>query len=705
MCLRKLNHPKSSSNCWRPLAIALILTLAATNTFAGQGNPRLEKRYKDWLEHDVVYIITKDERDRFSRLASDEARDKFIKDFWEVRNPIPGSEINTYKEEIYKRIAFADSRFGAGSGLEGWRTDRGRTYISLGAPQQKEIHRGAANLRAFEIWFYGNASPVLPNAFYVMFYDKDSSGDYRYYSPYLDGPTKLTTGVEGINSTSASLRMIENSVGFEVARISLSLIPGEPVDLSNPSPSLTSDVMLMMLKGLSEQPGYRDDIHRKWMNREQVSTSMILQGHNLDLILFPVRDDHGISRLDYSLGLKSPSDFSVGTTKDDRLMYNLQIRVQVFNRDSNKLIFVSQKDLQDTFDKNRYQSIKDKAFAYEGMLPLPPGNYRLAFQLTDWNKNVSYRTEREVSIPKLDTTQFQVPGILPFASAEEVDPVAAPVLPFTLAGVHFVPLSTSNLFLSNLANFQVAYQVWTSPNNPALGQDQNLQIEYGIGQPSVPGSAKSVKDSASLKQFDPGGSLVNGKKLALDGNVGNYILTLAISAPGSSVQSFAKLNFKAVDPAALPPAPWIVIDPTIRDDMEKGVFDRNRGLCYMDQGLIAEGRPWLRRALALDHSDELARAHLVEAYYTQKDYKAVAALYTDTGITDAADAHSLLRIATSLRMLGNEPEGLSLLKHGTEIHSGDPAMFVALADFYTQMGDSAKASSALQKSKEVAVTN
>src|ERR1700694_1236404 len=141
MCFWKFNRPKSSTNCWRPLAIALILTLAATNAFAGQGKQRLEKRYKDWLEHDVVYIITKDERDRFSRLASDEARDKFIKDFWEVRNPVPGSEINTYKEEIYKRITFADSRFGVGSGTDGWRTDRGRTYITLGAPQQKDITR------------------------------------------------------------------------------------------------------------------------------------------------------------------------------------------------------------------------------------------------------------------------------------------------------------------------------------------------------------------------------------------------------------------------------------------------------------------------------------------------------------------------------------------------------------------------------------
>jgi len=704
--MKMKNLQSTQVSRWQKHATILLFALLALSpALFAQKKEKLAKNYREWLEHDVVYIITKDERSRFLALPTDEARDKFIKDFWEVRNPVPGSEVNTYKEEIYKRIAFADSRFGVGSGTDGWRTDRGRTYITLGAPQQKEIHRGAANLRAFEIWFYANVTPILPNAFYVMFYDKDGANDYKFYSPYLDGPDKLTTGVEAINNPAAGLKMIEDSVGFEVARISLSLIPGEPVDLSNPRPSLTSDVMLMMLKGLSEQPAYRDDIRRKWMNREQVSTSMILQGHNLDIVLLPVRDDHGVSRLDYSLSLKSPSDLSVTSTKDDQLMYNLQIRVQVFDRDSNKLIFVLQKDLRDTFDKSRYQDIKDKVFAYEGMLPLPAGNYRLAFQFTDWNKNVSYRTEREVAVPKIDATQFQVPGILPFASAEEVDPVAAPVLPFTLAGVHFVPLSTSNLFLSTQQSFQIAYQIWTSPRNPALGRDQDIRIEYGIGQPSIPGSAKAIKDSASLKQFDPGGSLVSGKKLALDGNPGNYILTVAIIAPGDAVPRFAKLNFKAVDPAGLPPAPWIVIDSTIREDMEKGVFDRNRGLCYMEQGLSADGRPWLRRALTLDHSDELARAQLVEAYFDQQDYKAVAALYKDTGVTDAADAHTLLRIASSLRKLGNEPEGLRLLEHGSQTHPSDPAMFVALADYYTQMGDTAKASAALQKSKTLGIVN
>lgn len=687
-----------------PLA-SLFLFLAFCPVAPAQRKEKLAKNYREWLEQDVVYIITREEKDRFLKLTSDEARDKFINDFWEIRNPTPGAAVNTYKEEFYQRISFANSRFGVGSGTDGWRTDRGHIYIVLGPPQSKMTYRNAANLRPLEYWFYANVNPALPQAFYVLFYDRDGNNNYVTYSPYLDGPDKLTTGVEAINNPTAGLSMIQNSVGGELARISLSLIVGEPVDTRNPRISLSSDVMMSEIKGLAELPSYKDDIRRKWMNREQVSSSIILAGHNLDIVLLPVRDERGLSRLDYSLGLKNPADFSVTSTKDDRLSYAVQVRVQVFDRDTSKLLFIAQKELHDTFDKERFRDYKDRAFTFQGMLPLPPGSYRLAFQFTDWNKNVSYRTERDVTIPKVDTNQFLVPAILPFASAEQVDPVAAPVLPFTLAGVHFVPLSTNNLLLSNQQDFQIVYQIWTDTHNAALTADKSLHIEYGLGQPSVPGSAKSVKDDVSVKQFDSGGSLVNGKKLSLDGGFGNFMLTVAVTGPDSAAPYYSKLNFKAVDPASLPSAPWTILDSTIREDIEKGIFDRERGLCYLNQGLLPEGRAWLRRSLSLNHSDEISRAQLVNAYFAQQDYNAVVALYKDTGVTDTADSATLLRIASSLLKLGNSAEAARLMEHGADVRAEDPSMFLALGEFYNQIGNAEKASAAVRRSKELKVAN
>jgi GWxTD domain-containing protein len=688
---------------WRIVSLLVVplILLAMVPTGHAQKKEKLGATYKQWLEQDVVYIITKDEKQDFLKLTSDEARDKFIKDFWEIRNPTPGAETNTYKEEFYQRIAFANARFGVGSGTDGWRTDRGKVYITIGAPQQKQYFRNAANLRPMEVWFYSNANPALPLAFHLIFYDRNGTGEYRLYSPYFDGPDKLTTGVEATNDPMAGLKMIQDSVGGELARESLSLIVGEPVDTSTAKVSLQSDMMLTILKSLPEQPSYRDDIRRKRMNREQVSSSIVRPGQNMDVVLMPTKDARGLTRLDYSIRLKSPSDLSLTETNDLHLAYALQIRVQVFDAANNKLIFVSQKDLRDSFDKDRYRGIKDKAFSYEGILALPPGKYRLAFQFTDWNKNVSFRTERDATIPAVDSTKFIIPAILPFSSAEQVDPVAADVLPFVLAGVKFTPMSTANLAISSEQNLQVAYQIWTSPKNPELASGKELQVEYGIGQPSTPGSAKSIKEAVATNQFDRTGSLVNGKKLDANEQLGNYILTVAVGGPSADSRGFAQMNLKVVDSSSLAPQPWVIVEPTIRDDMEKGVFDRQRGLAYMSQGQATEGRAWLRRALAANHDDEVARGRLVEAYYGQQDFAAVYALYRETGVTDAADAATLLRIATSMRRLGKEGDGLSLIEHGADIHSGDPAMYVALADYYTQMGNTAKASTALQRSKEL----
>ncbi len=668
---------------------------------AAQGKQKLGKQYKSWLERDVAYIITRDERDAVLKLTTYDARDKFIQEFWDIRNPVPGAPTNSYKEEIYKRTAFADSRFGPGSGTDGWRTDRGRTYITVGEPQQKQAFRNSANLRPIEVWFYSYGNPSLPSAFYVMFYDRDSNGDYRYYSPYFDGPDKLTTGLNAVNARISGLKMIERSVGGELARISLSLIPGEPVDLTEGTSSLQSDTMLLILKSLADQPANRDDINRRRMLRERVTSSLILEGRNLDIITLPVRDSRGLTRLDYTLRLRNSSDLSMSENTSGQLAYSVEVLVRVFG-EKNKLIFTQQKTLSDTVDKHRFTEIKDKVFSYEGILPLPPGKYRLAFQFPDWLKSASYRTEREIIIPAVNGDMIVIPGILPFSAAEEVDPATADLTPFTIAGVKFTPLSTNGLILNPDSRLQVAYQLWGPRRDPRQLSGQKLGLQYAIGLPSAPGSAKIFRDEVDMSQFDLNGSLVNGKKLDLEGReAGNYMLTLVTEGPNPGSAGYAKLNFKIVDVPANP-VPWEVVEPSIAHDMNNGVFDQERGLCLLDQSLPDEGRKWLRRALNADHSDETARAHLVEAYYSQKDYAAVVSLFKDTGIGDNAGSETYLRIATSLEKTGDMHGAVALLDAALQSHPQDVALYLGLADFYKQLGNTKKAEELIRKSKSYA---
>jgi len=98
----------------------------------------LSKTYKKWLEEDVRWIITDEERSAFMQLSNDEERDQFIEAFWQRRDPTPDTEENEFKEEHYRRIAYANEHYAAG--IPGWRTDRGRTYIVFGPPDEIESH-------------------------------------------------------------------------------------------------------------------------------------------------------------------------------------------------------------------------------------------------------------------------------------------------------------------------------------------------------------------------------------------------------------------------------------------------------------------------------------------------------------------------------------------------------------------------------------
>ena len=117
----------------------------------------LETPYKKWLQEDVLYIITDEEKKAFLQLSTNEEREQFIEQFWLRRDPTPDTVENEYKEEHYRRIAYANEHYA--SGIPGWKTDRGRVYIVYGPPDKFESHRADVNLAGDavypnEVWHY-----------------------------------------------------------------------------------------------------------------------------------------------------------------------------------------------------------------------------------------------------------------------------------------------------------------------------------------------------------------------------------------------------------------------------------------------------------------------------------------------------------------------------------------------------------------------
>jgi GWxTD domain-containing protein len=149
----------------------------------------LETPYRKWLNEDVAYIITDEERKAFKRLSTDDERENFIEAFWLRRDPTPDTEENEFKEEHYRRIAYANERFA--SGIPGWKTDRGRIYIVYGPPDEIDDHSsggtydrpieeggGTTSTFPFVDWTYRYIEGVGSNI-KIEFVDPTMSGEFR----------------------------------------------------------------------------------------------------------------------------------------------------------------------------------------------------------------------------------------------------------------------------------------------------------------------------------------------------------------------------------------------------------------------------------------------------------------------------------------------------------------------------------------------
>jgi len=149
----------------------------------------LETPYRKWLNEDVVYIITDEEKAAFKRLSTDDERQQFIEQFWLRRDPTPDTEENEYKEEHYRRIAYANEHYA--SGIPGWKTDRGRIYIVFGPPDEIESHPsggtyerpyeeggGTTSTYPFEQWRYRYLDGI-GNNIVIEFVDTTMSGEYH----------------------------------------------------------------------------------------------------------------------------------------------------------------------------------------------------------------------------------------------------------------------------------------------------------------------------------------------------------------------------------------------------------------------------------------------------------------------------------------------------------------------------------------------
>jgi GWxTD domain-containing protein len=168
------------------LLIALPLSFLALLLLPAHADPGI---YKKWLDEDVRWIIDPQGREAFLRLSTNQERDQFVEAFWARRDPTPGTLENEFKEEHYRRIAFANMHFA--SAVPGWKTDRGRIYIVYGPPDRidrnpspvargklQPTSDGSSSGYPYEVWHYQHINGMNRDVT-VKFVDTCKCGNYQ----------------------------------------------------------------------------------------------------------------------------------------------------------------------------------------------------------------------------------------------------------------------------------------------------------------------------------------------------------------------------------------------------------------------------------------------------------------------------------------------------------------------------------------------
>jgi len=357
----------------------------------------LPEKYRKWLEEEVVYIIRPKEKDIYLQLETDKERNIFIEAFWKHRDPTPGTPENEFKNEHYRRIAYANKFLGRDTPRPGWRTDRGRIYIILGDPIDIDRYEDSNDVYPAEVWFYqGDVKYGLPPHFNVAFFKKRGMGEYVLYSPVSDGPQNLLRHYLG-NPTDyeeAYKKIFEYDP--ELAEVSLTLIPTERT-LSG-HPSLASEIMMGNVISLPKRK--IDDTYAEKLlkYKDVVEVDYTANYVGSDYLVTIIKDLSDIFFVHFSI---DPKTLSIGSLEEKYYSY-FELVNHVTTLEG-KTVFQYQKAYPLQFNEEQLQDVKVKSYSIQDMFPLVPGNYKLSVLLKNTVSKEFTSFEADIYIPPLNS--------------------------------------------------------------------------------------------------------------------------------------------------------------------------------------------------------------------------------------------------------------------------------------------------------------
>ena len=466
----------------------------------------MESPYKKWLDEEVPYIITDEERAAFKKLTTDEEREQFIEQFWERRNPNPGSPENEFKEEYYRRIAYSNEHFA--SGIPGWKTDRGRMYIMYGPPDEIESHPSGGNYQRppeegggqtetypFEDWTY-NYIEGIGNNVQLEFVDPSMSGEYRLTmdpgekDALLHVPGAGLTDLEAMGMASKVDRFTRTdgmTIGKSLGGLPESMNEFTRLDtfakLFKPPAVKFNDLRASVTHKITSQIvpfEVRTDFIR--VTPESVLTPITVEVSNKDLEFL---NKNGVMHAVLDIyGQLSTLGGRVATTFEDSVVLDVP--------------------------EHDFQGYVNRKSVYQKALPLRPGHYKLSMVVKDETSGNIGSTDVGLVVPQFDDDKLSNSSLILADLIQQLPTSQVGTGPFVIGGTKVRP-SVNGVFTRD-QNLGIYMQVYNLEPDPKTHKP-SAEIHYDLTRDGKPVFTKSeeaqtaqvtISKTLPLKPLEPG---------------------------------------------------------------------------------------------------------------------------------------------------------------------------------------------------------
>ena len=638
----------------------------------------LSEKYKEWLKS-VEPIMTDTEKEVFLNLTSDKERDLFIKLFWKQRDPTPGTPRNEFYEEYQRRLNYVDRMFGRGSVKRGRETERGRIYLLLGPPLERQVFDTYSNLYPCELWYYkGKPEWGLPSYFYLIFYQPQGIGEYKLYHPSIIGPEGLVLPslYQPINRQTA-YRIIKG-ISAELASATLSLIPADSTGEISP---ISSEALLARIRAVPEkQVSDRYALEFKnYKDYVEVDYTANYIECNFTIKIFQNRKQNFIH---WSL---EPKKISFGQYENKFYSsFDLTIKIESLKGST---IYQRTENIPLEINEEQYQRHKKQPFAFQGILPIIPGNYKLFFLLKNRVSKEFTSFQSQISTPEIGKEVY-LSNLLLYFAKERVKNLRG-IKAFQFGDCQFF-VSTENVFSPD-SKLGIYFQIINCPNN---------LIEKGKAQVLI----KDFKDNniilfKEIPLIDIYKNLIEGfdiDSIDLKGlNPAFYWLEVGIiDEKGEKI--FSEKEKFSILPSNYPVYPWIF-------SQYNKLFPHHSyfyilGTQYFSLKKYNLALPYFEKAYKMLDRPEY-RLMLAKTYYALKNYRnSLSIIFPLYGKTKNLEAIKL--IALNYYYLKDFRSAVKYLEEVLQ-KSTEVNVINLTADCYIKLGEKEKAIYLIKKSLEL----